>query len=142
MSNTTSKWPGYFYRTFIGFVIAAVISPLVAHIPPHIGWLSFLVGIIAARIQTLTHYAVRHRLQHHRRCARRHDRRTGRTFHLNVSTARSGVSITASRPCSNQSITSNINQQFYTTSLKLWRAASASRTSINTSEYPSPFGYL
>ena len=48
MSNTTSKWPGYFYRTFIGFVIAAVISPLVAHIPPHIGWLSFLVGIIAA----------------------------------------------------------------------------------------------
>ena len=48
MSNTTSKWPGYFYRTFIGFVIAAVISQLVAHIPPHIGWLSFLVGIIAA----------------------------------------------------------------------------------------------
>ena len=35
-------------RSLRFFGIAAVISPLVAHIPPHIGWLSFLVGIIAA----------------------------------------------------------------------------------------------
>lgn len=35
---------------FLGFVVAAIISPLVAHIPPHIGWVSFLSGTAASMI--------------------------------------------------------------------------------------------
>ncbi len=48
MSNFTTTWPEILYRAFLGFVIAAVISPLIAHIPPHIKWLSWLAGLVAA----------------------------------------------------------------------------------------------
>lgn len=38
----------FIYRVFIGFILAAVISPLIAHIPPHKEWVAFVVGIVAA----------------------------------------------------------------------------------------------
>lgn len=37
----------FIYRVFIGFVLAAVISPLIAHIPPHKEWVALMVGIVA-----------------------------------------------------------------------------------------------
>lgn len=50
MSNKLSTWREIPVRAFLGFVIAAVVGPLVAHIPPHIGWLSFVAGVVAAAI--------------------------------------------------------------------------------------------
>lgn len=54
MSDSTSKGVDFWLQASIGFAIAAVISPLVAHIPPHLGWLSYFVGIMA-----VTAYGIR-----------------------------------------------------------------------------------
>lgn len=38
------------YHILAGFIIAAVISPIIAHIPPHHVWVAVLCGIVAAAI--------------------------------------------------------------------------------------------
>lgn len=45
-----NKWREIPFRAFLGFIPAVFISPIVAHIPPHIGWLAYVSGVLASLI--------------------------------------------------------------------------------------------